>query len=289
MPSARVTPWWALLHYSRLLLTCGAIAMAMATSQIVFNSIAWPAVAIAGLGTHVVYSTDNLLDWAHERHLLKEIQPYRRAYKLWYNLTVPPALTIILLITIKRGSDFGLRLGGLVFISGLIIFVARQPQGRLEQAVYYWGERLLVTLTWALVVVLVPMWYGRQAWSLQAGLALVFVWMLSWVMGVVWRFTSVTAVHQQNNPDYQPPANEKKIIRIMLGVSFIAFIQAVGDTVIGFFPATHLSVALVPAFCIAFLLKWTASYQKPLVYCSLFISLLVITLLLATALHIWVN
>ena len=285
--SAKGIPWWALLHYSRLLLTFGAMAMTLATSQIVFHHIPWPAIAIAGLGTHVVYSTDNLLDWRHERHLLHEILPYRRAYLIWYHVTVPLSLIIILLITVKRGSDFGLLLGGLVLVSALIIFIARQPQRWLDQAVYYWTERLLVTLTWALVVVLVPMWYARQMWSLQVGLALAFIWMLSWVMGVVWRFTSVTAVYQQINLHYQPPTNETKIIRIMLAVSFIAFLQAIIDAVVGFFPAIHLSIALVPAFCVAFLWKWPASYQAPLVYCSLFISLLIATLLMATGLHLW--
>lgn len=264
----------------------GAMSISMAASQVLFGHINWQALLIVALGTHATYSMDNLVDWTSEQHLLQAIQPYRRIYIAWCIITIPLSMIVILLLAFARGKAFALMLAGLGLFCGLIIFMARQPYRWLEQTIFYWGERLLVALTWALITTLVPMRYADEAVTLQVILAIVFIWMISWVVVVVWRFTSEMAV-QKNGTTYQPLPRQKKIIQIMIGVSSVALLQAIFDTIVGFFPWLHLSVVLLPAFCIAFLAKWHFSYQAPLEHCNLFFAVLILTLFIITGIHAW--
>jgi hypothetical protein len=262
------------------------MSISLTASQVLFARVDWQVLLIVALCTHSIYSVDNLVDWAREKHLLRKIQPYRQSYVVWCTVTLPLSMVLVLVLALLHGGAFVLTLAAIGLFCTLIMLVARRPRLWLSKGISYWVERLLVALTWALFTVLVPMQYAGRTINLQVILAIVFIWMISWALGIVWRLASIVAV-QLSEGRPEPTLAHKRTIHVAIAASFLAFLQAVLDTAVGFFPYLHLSVALLPALCVAFLVKWHLVFDTPLLYCNLLYAVLILTLFLIAGLHTW--
>lgn len=269
----------AVIHYVRLPLILTSGLLVATTSIVMLGKIEWQPVCIVMLGTYVVYTIDNLIDWAKESHLLKHLETVHKRYRYASWFGIPAALAILTFLSLTNSLVFFLALGTIYGISLLIIITARLTKLFLQQTLYYWIERLIVALSWAGVTVFVPLRFSDEPFDTIALLTLVYLWQIAWIIGVVWRYSSVMSLFLVNDSLSEQRINQevnrtKTLVIILQIICFTALIQAIVDIALGFFPIYNSIVLIIPILQFLFLCQWNNVYKKPLAYCNTFLTMM---------------
>ena len=262
--------WLEFLHYSRVQFCMLAMSLTAASSRVLVGQIEWQPVLIVGFSTYVIYSLDNLLDRPGEKHLPETIKNGWNVYFLWCIFTIPLALAGTLLLVTQSAIKFLALLIGLGTISIAHILLSRQSKAHDRSTITLWIEHLTDSLTWALVVVLIPVQYAGQHIVAQVIMAVAYMWQLSWVGVMVWDLTNSAVERQHQTQNLSVLLGEHRVIRLLRIVSVSSWVLAVVDILLGYFPWYNLSVTFGPIASLILLSLWNRLRKTPRLYDSLF-------------------
>lgn len=287
----RPTSFLELLHYSRFPLIVTSGLLATTNSSVLIGSFAWQPTVIVMLGTYIVYTIDNLIDWSREREILSHIESVYICYRNISIVFMLVASVAIILLSLNRGVQFALTLMIFYLISLGIIIVSRVTKLFTPDTTYYWVERLVVALSWSLITLAVPLQYADAEYDITALLTFVYVWQIAWVIGVIWRYSTVVNLVQINGEMSDEKVNveilkTKRLVQILQIVCIIAATQATVDILLGFFPVHNSIVLTVPIVELVFLKYWRRIYSHPLVYCNGFLALINVLMLSIITFHL---
>jgi hypothetical protein len=173
------------------------------------------------------------------------------------------------LLAIRGQGHFVWLLLGLGAIALVHTLLTRRPGHRPTATV--WAEHLTDSLVWALVIVLIPVWYVGQPIVAQVVMAAVYMWQLCWVGVMVWNFANATVPKGQHRA--QPlwiVLGERRLKRLLQIVGLLSMVLALVDILLGYFPWYNFSVASGPLVNLIFLSRWDKFRATPRLYASLF-------------------
>jgi hypothetical protein len=258
-------------HYGRILFVCLAITSTAVCAEVLLGFVPWQPALIVGLGTHVIYSIDNILDWSGERHLLGAIHPIRKGYLIWCALTVPSALVIAAMLAWQHNIAFLALLTSFSVISATQVILTRQSYARDRSALSLWAERLTDSFMWSLIVVLAPVQYVDQPVVPQVLMTIAYAWHLSWINVLVWDITrSATGGLEHGTPILTPLLGERRTLHLMRVISISAIVLASIDILLGYFPWYNITVIAAPLLNLAILEYWPKLRNTPRFYSNLF-------------------
>jgi len=263
--------WLELIHYGRVLYFVLAITSTAVCSKVLFGTIPWQSTLIVGLGTFVIYSVDNILDWPGEQHLLEAIHPFWKPYFIGCMIAIPLSLVTVIILSLNQSLVFLAALLGLGGISVAQVTLTRQLYARSRSLIFLWAERLIDSITWPLVLVFVPLLYLGQSIAPQTLMTIAYAWHLSWVNVLTWDLTrSATGGREHGTPILSPLIGEARSILSLRIISISAIILATIDVLLGYFPWYNITVILAPALNLIMFNFWPLFRSKSRFYGSLF-------------------
>lgn len=266
-----VPVWLEYLHYGRLQFVILALSSVAVCSKVLIGHILWQPLAIVGLSTYALYSLDNLLDWPGERLHLGAIASIWRSYAIWCSITIPLALLGAGMLAAQRSIGFLALLGSFGALALFEIVLTRQLGAQQRSAGALWAERLADSLTWALVVALVPIFYSSSPIVAQVAMTIAYAWHLSWINVMIWDLTrSATGGLPHQTPTLAPLIGEHRVIRMLQILCVCACALAVIDIALGYFPWYNIAVIAAPLADIGLLALWQRLRRYPRLYGGLF-------------------
>jgi hypothetical protein len=267
------------LYYLNFHLCVVAMTLSAASSRVLNGKIDWRAIVIVGLGTYVIYNFDNMVDWSEESHLFEAIKPWRNAYKICCILTIPISLAIILIFSLMTHVGFILFLIGVGLISGTYVVITFLIKDRKNSIGVLHVAHIFDALMWAIIIVLIPIQYGRYPFVVQTAMAIAYTWLLTWVSVMAWDL-SYTAQSGGNSHTVASVMGESRFVSVTQLACVSALILAIIDILLGYFPWYNLSVIGWPIFSYLMLAFWPKLHRTPRFFNFLFCSVNVLGSLL---------
>jgi hypothetical protein len=261
------------------------MSLTAACGKVLVGQVEWQPMLMVGFGTYVVYNLDNLLDWPSEKHLLEAIKLKWNAYLIWCIFTIPLALVSALLLTVQSTFNLLALMGGLGTISVAHILLTRQSRRQGTSAIALWVEHLTDSLTWALVIVLIPVQYARQHIVAQVIMAVAYMWQMCWVGVMVWNLTNSVVEGQHQTQTLSALLGEHRLMMLLRIISVSSLVLAVVDIVLGYFPWYNVSVTAAPIVSLLLFPLWNRLRKTPRLYSSLFYMAVTLCSLLVIAVY----
>jgi hypothetical protein len=241
-------------YYSQIQLSLIAACLTVVVSAVTLQTVVWASVGIVGLGTYIIYSIDNLVDWREDRTRYPSLDRLNVPYRIWCALTVPLAiLGIVGMLPGAKGSFAGLlsALGGVALAVATFRLIQPEIQDirRLRDIL---PNRLLVSMFWAINCVFLPGWYVDLPLTTKTWVTFAFVWQLSFITAVLWSLEFLSTPDMPLESLTVAGISANRIIAVLIVISASSATLAIVDILWGYFPPYNVVVICAP------ILNWIA-------------------------------
>lgn len=252
-------------YFSRLQLCLANLAVTAANGRVLFDRVDLRPLLVAGLGTFVIYSLDDLLDRARDEQRFPHLQAIRAGRTAWLCATLPIATAALAALATHMRRD---RLGLLVALAGaslvLSLVSVLRPAWRAS-ARWPLVRASAVSAVWAAVCVGAPSVYAAETLDSRTVLAFVFEWLTMFVIVTLWR-------DGEHGPSARRlPALVGSSQRDWTATIFVAFcvastLMAILGVVLRLFPMPSLAVASAPLGTLVMVAVWGRARVERRVY-----------------------
>ena len=253
-----MSPWYDAWYFSRLQLCLASSTVTAANSRVLLEQVDVHAVLVAGLGTFLVYSVDDVMDRPRDEAQFPHLRSIRTGRIAWIALSVP--LAALALGYLARSMN-PIRMRGLLLLAaasvGLSVVSLLRPAWR-EAVAWPMIRACVVAAVWAAVCVGTPFVYTATAPGYRALLAWLFEWQTMFVIVALWRQGEHSRTSEAGTrlPRILTVSNRDRTLTVCVALCIMSAAMAVAGVLLRLFPPSSLSVASAPLATLGVLAMW---------------------------------